>query len=145
MSETIACWRCDICRDLIEDPEQGYVIWMNDSQHRAYDFKIIHHVKCDRDDHTSSSALADFLGHEGLTKLLSHLSLGPIKITLGQGHASGVVNIDEFVDLVRRVQTPFYEAARLNFNRPEVLSDFSDANELMPYSPEALKTIASRY
>ena len=145
MSDTIACWRCDVCKALIEEPEQGYVIWKNDFQHRAYAFKIIHKIECDRDDHTSSSALSDFLGHEGLTKLLSHLSLGPIKVALSQGSPSGVVSMDEFVDLVRRVQTPFYEAARQNFSNPEVLEGYSDANELMPYSPEELKSIASRY
>ena len=50
MSKTIACWRCDVCEELIEEPSHGYVIWKKDAQHRAYDFKIIHQAKCDRDD-----------------------------------------------------------------------------------------------
>lgn len=145
MSQPMACWRCDVCKSLIEEPAQGYVVWKNDGEYRAYEFKIIHKVKCDRNDHPSSSALEDFLGHEGLTKLLSHLSLGPIKVALGQGKPSGVVSIDEFIDLIRRVQTPFYEAARQNFTKSEVLNDYSDANELMPYSPDQLQSIASRY
>jgi hypothetical protein len=138
-------WRCDVCGELIDGSSNGYVIWKQSSAMKSCGFKIVHKIKCDLKDHSSSSALDDFLGVDGMAKLLSHLSLGPIKQNLGQARYTDVQDMDEFVDLIRRVQTPFYENARTKFSSPALLSDFSDANEVLPYTEEHLKRIAAKY
>ena len=125
-------WYCDVCGDVIECIEDGYVIWKRDDQYREYAFKIIHKVRCDLKDHSCSMALHDFLGEDGLAYVLAFLSLGPVKHSLGQTH-HGVADIDEFVDLVRRVQTPYYEEARTHFDEEQVMESLSDANEVYPY------------
>lgn len=146
MSDHQARWRCDVCGEDIKDPDDGYVIWKSNDQHKGHDFKIIHTGRCDKSSHlySMSSALTDFLGERGLTVLLSMLSLGPIKAKLGQTGCQ-IADLDEFVDFMRRVQVPFYEEARSHFNDPSLLEDYSDANEVAPYLPEELKCISARY
>lgn len=112
---------------------------------RAYSFKVIHKARCDKDDHISSSALGDFLGNDGAAYLLSFLSVGPLKKRKDMPEYCGVRSVDEFVDLFRRLQTPYYEQARANFKDPDVHEDFSDANEYYPYVPDVLKRIATKY
>ena len=60
-----------------------------------------------------------------------------------RGGDRGVADLDEFVDLVRRFQIPYYEEARRHFSDPEVLDEFAEANEVYPYKPKVLKGIVS--
>lgn len=129
-------WYCDVCGERIEDAKGGYVIWNSVEGHG---FKIIHQARCDHRDHRSSKALGEFLGTEGLAYLLSHLSAGPIQQSMGAGPTQDLPNLDEFVDFMRRVQTPFYEEARRLFGTQRVMDDFSDANEYMPYCSDRLE------
>lgn len=146
MTTPTSTWRCDVCGEMIAASSDGYVIWRQSPEMKSFDFKIIHKVRCDIASHQSSSALDDFLGPDGLAKLLSHLSLGPIKANLGQSRRlTEVQDLDEFVDLIRRVQMPFYEHARTKFESPDLLADFADANEVQPYTEAALKRIAAKY
>jgi hypothetical protein len=125
-------WYCDVCDEVIENPETGYVIWKTDDRLLKYDFKIIHKARCDLDDHQCSMEVGKFLGLDGITRCLSFLSLGPVKATLGSTWQQ-VRDIDEFVDLVRRLQTPYYEEARRLFTEQELLERLSDASESFPY------------
>ena len=145
MTKPLTTWRCDVCGELIDSPESGYVIWKTDPNLLSFAFKIIHKKKCDLKDHSSSAALSDFLGENGLAYLLTKLSLGPIKKSQGQPSACQIADMDEFVDFFRRLQTPYYEQARTRFGVAEVKDDFSDSNELYPYLPETLKRIAAKY
>jgi hypothetical protein len=144
MIEPLAIWRCDVCDQPIDFVKSGYVIWKTDSNLSMHSIKIIHQTKCDLKDHSSSAPLEDFLGEKGLANLLSKLSLGPIKKSQGQKPVCQVVDMDEFVDFFRRVQTPFYEEARVKFGSPELMQDFDDSNELYPYLPEILKRIVAK-
>jgi hypothetical protein len=119
------------------------VIWRHDDDNRHCDFKIIHQRKCDRKDYGSSLAVEDFLGPKGLTIFLSFLSVGPIKQNLGQSSRNRIRDMDEFVDLVRRFQIPYYEEARRRFSDSEILERMSDANEVYPYQPQVLQNLAA--
>ena len=141
MIEPLKQWYCDVCSEIIEKPNNGYVIWKQGDDHLGYGFKIIHQSKCDDKSYRSSEALRTFLGEDGRNYLLSFLSIGQIKINLGQVSSSRVKDMDEFVDFFRRVQTPYYEEARRRFNESELLDYFSDSNEFNPYTEEALKEI----
>ena len=140
MLKPLEQWYCDKCGEIIENYQNGYVIWKQDENYKDYDFKIIHKSKCDDKNFRSSASLSDFLGKRGLVNLTSMLSIGTIKINLGQ-KGGKVRDLDEFIDFFRRVQLPFYEEARQKFNKHEILDMMSDANEIFPYLEEQLKDI----
>jgi hypothetical protein len=145
MTKPLTAWFCDVCGETV-DAENGYVVWKTDENLKSHYFKIIHQDRCDPDgDYHSSAALKDFLGEDGLAYLLSHLSVGPIILRRNRKSLCDVADIDEYVDFIRRVQTPYYEEARQKFSDSEVREDFSDANEVSPYLPQNLKRIASDY
>lgn len=137
-------WYCDVFGDVIEEPELGYVIWKLDNQGRYFGFKVIHQTMCDRKGHDGSVDIQSFTGQDGLTMLLAFFSAGPIKNRLGQKCECEVVDVDEFVDFMRRMQLPFYEEARRRFADADVLDRFADANEVSPYQVEVLRKIAAR-
>lgn len=141
MLKPLEQWICDICGKVIEKPKDGYVIWKHDQNLRDYDFKIIHHIKCDNNEYPSSIDLESFIGENGRSVLLSLLSVGPIKINIGQSSRSNIKDLDEFVDLFRRLHLPYYEEARIKFRNSELLKDYSDANEYFPYRSKKLKKI----
>ena len=64
---------------------------------------------------------------------------------INQESHCGVNDFDEFVDFIRRVQTPFYEQARRHFSNEDVLDEYCDSNEHLPYLPEELKDIITKY
>ncbi len=142
MDEPLTVWYCDICGEPLT-ADEGYVIWKRDQNGKAYDFKIVHHVKCDpgsRNGYVGSLPLRDFLGDFGRALLLSFLSPGPLIIrNSSTSEYVGIKNFNEFFDLFHRVQTPYYEEARRYFNCPELLEYYADWNEVAPYTPENLK------
>ena len=144
MDKPLARWYCDVCNEVIDDAKKGYVIWKSSKAKKYHGFKIIHQVRCDLDDHIASNALQDFLGERGAAYLLSFLSGGSLLARIGQSSRS-VSDLDEFVDLFRRCQTPYYEEARRKFADPDVREDFGDRNEYAPYLPETLKHIIENY
>jgi hypothetical protein len=128
-------WYCDVCHEPIDDPQHGYVIWKSEGpEYLDHSFKVIHQQRCDRKDHHQSKALAEFLGRDGLTYLLSHLSTGPL---MGV-KSGGVKDLDEYVDLIRRVQTPYYEEARRKFGTSELQAAAHGWNEYAPYTQQYL-------
>lgn len=138
MDQPLTRWYCDVCGEPIDDVHQGYVTWRHDEQLRDGGFKIIHKKKCDRREDPSSSPLADFLGIEGLNKILSMVTYGPL-VARGAGQNPGVMDMDEFVDFIRRVQVPFYEEARRRFSEGEVQEHWAGANERLPYMQDSLR------
>lgn len=144
---------CDTCGELIESPEEGYVVWKNNDELKDHGFIIIHQGKCDpgrrgsasRDRYPCSLPLTDFLGVKGLVLLTSFLSLGKVKANLKQDNVIKVADVDQFIDFFRRVQVPYYEEARTKFKEPELLDWYSDANEILPYLEDTLKSIIENY
>ncbi len=146
MLEPLKQWYCDVCGDIIKKPGDGNVMWRQDEKHMDCDFKIIHKKKCENESkYPFSMSLKKFLGEDGVQYLLQFLSRGKIKNNLGQSGGVCVNDMDEFVDLFRRVQTPYYEEARTKFDKAELLDDFSDSNEEEPYLEEQLKEIIEKY
>ena len=143
MLKPLEQWICDVCGEIIECPEEGYVVWSVDTDLRSHSFKIIHQGKCD-DRHTDSSiALPDLLGLNGMSQLLALITVGPLKQPERFGGNTGVKDLEEYVDLFRRLQVPHYEAARQRFRDPDILERFYDSNEVYPYRPDVLERIAS--
>lgn len=144
----LTTWTCDVCGGPVT-VDDGYVTWshVNGAEHG---FKIIHQSRCDRDLDSSSAALADFLGPDGLAKLTAFLSPGafmvatydPVRLN---GAAYRIADLHQFVDFFRRVQLPFYEEARASLRSPsEDMRDLlSDSNEISPYLQSALRRWAA--
>jgi hypothetical protein len=145
MDEPLTRWYCDVCGQVIEDANDGYVIWRSDEDGREFDFKIIHRSQCDNFILPSSLPLGSFLGIDGISTLLSFLSLGTIRKNANQESLCKVKDNDEFVDFFRRVQTPYYEEARKRFNNYDLLQDLADDSEVQPYLTDKLHDIINKY
>lgn len=138
-------WYCDACGQPIDDVKKGYVIWKTNDEARTHSYKIVHQGPCFLKDYDASAELKTFLGEEGLVRLLAQLSIGPIMRLRGNKSQCDAADMDEFVDLVRRVQTPFYEEARRHFSNRNLLAEYARANEVLPYLPEELETMIKQY
>ncbi len=136
-------WICDVCHKLIDNLDRGYVIWKSQTGGRDHDFKIIHQSDCDLPDHDSSMALRDCLGQDGLNMLLMFLSPGAVLKQFEKKPRLSVPNLDEWVDLVRRVQIPYYDLARPLFKHPQFIADFCQSGEWTTYRPKTLKEALS--
>lgn len=131
-------WRCDVCKKAIEQAGDGYLTWHTASG-RPHSFQLIHHVRCDDNEASHSAALADYLGADGLTRLMAFLSYGPLR---SESTPAGPRDMNEFADLVRRLQVPYYEEARVHFSNYDVRENRSDWNEHKPYMVDELKKLA---
>lgn len=146
-TEPLTSWVCDHCGQLVETAAEGILIWgYEPGTYRSQNFRIVHKNGrgpggCDPKGSAfpSSLDLDGLLGPEGQAHLLSFLSAGPLN---GQSEPR-VVNMDEFVDVFRRLQTPWYEEARQSFNDEDVVNDWAGSNEYHPYLPDSLRRIAS--
>jgi hypothetical protein len=146
MLEPLKQWICDVCGKLIETPEDGYVIWSDDKNSHYADFKIIHQGQCDKTPTSGSMSVPEFLGDNGCSNLLSFLSKGLIRVNHTEVPSTiSPANIDDFVDLFRRLQTPFYEEARIHFDNSELFQEFREENDRYVYSEKNLRQIIKRY
>lgn len=134
----LGLWYCDVCGNLIEPPQKAYVIWKSKGK-VAKDFKIIHQNQCDLHDHNASIPLDNLLGLDGLTYLLAFLSVGPIHHNSTTSREPQIEDFEAYVDLVRRVQIPYYEQARRRFRDRRILENFYDSSEAASYRVSAVR------
>ena len=146
-------WICDSCGELITAPQHGYVEW-KETDGKMHDFRIVHHAPhsprkaggrdCyySRRDRGGDTSLESLVGVEGLIVATSWIDLGEWH----EGTYSGphVRNLREWVTLVRRLQVPHYEEARLCTGE---LSEEAGggANEVYLYLPETLRDVIDRH
>lgn len=142
---SVTRWTCDTCEDPITNPEMAVIVGKRDSNDRVFGWKIVHKnddtKRCDPDnvqDYMFSAELTRYLGDDGLSTLFSLLSPGPIK----GGSAVVPADLNEFVDLARRLHIPHYEEARARFDQDSVRDELSDATESFPYMTDTLSRIA---
>ena len=153
-------WICDHCRELIEEPEHGWLEWQvptNEDRFLNKGFRIVHHAAHSprrprgdcyqgepRDALRADGHLTDFLGHRGLVRLLSMIDPGP-HLRAHRRDYVAVESTHEFMQIVRRLHYPYFEEARLYWNAALRDGFFDGANEVWPYLPETLKVIIGRY
>ena len=145
----LSVWYCDTCDEPIRDTATGNVVWRSDDNWEMRDFRVVHKNladerprRCDPNgDWEYSFELSYVLGVEGQVVLTAMLSAGPLKGRKRQvGH---VADLDEFVDLYRRMHLPYYEQARRHFDDGGVREWLTGASEDAPYMPDMLERIAS--
>jgi hypothetical protein len=143
-------WICDICGSEIPKPEVGLIIFRESDARPMFDFKIVHKAmapwncwrKADADGYRASHELSWGLGIDGLSTLLSFLSRGPVN---GGGHPDvAPEDLDGYVDLVRRLQVPYYEQARRRFRSSGVREALAGVNEIYPYTLDNLRWAAEQ-
>lgn len=137
-------WTCDKCSNDVTLNGLGLVAARHDSadpNRLLQDWKIVHKNTCDPGasaGYVTSLDVERLVGPAGQAQLLSLLSAGPL---MNSGPSNRIGDFDAFVDVFRRLHTPFYEEARLQFSEPDVQHRFSDSNQYHPYIPEVLETI----
>lgn len=145
-------WICDTCEGPVGT--NGILVYQSDADGKAFDFKIVHKASDSPRDRScdpqyagdprygASVDISSLVGTDGLAYLMTYLSAGPLIV---DGDPStdrvGVADMTAFVDLVRRVQTPYYEEARRRFADDDVINRFADSNEAYPYMQYALRDL----
>ena len=137
-------WACDTCAAPIELPDDGVVIWRAGPNDPYDQIRLVHKdpkKSCQPPVGIWSSVELTYLvGDAGLARLLSWLSDGPLG---GKPGGRGVEDLDGYVDLVRRLHTPWDEQARRWLDDDQATRDvLVHPNEYSPYEPEALLRIA---
>lgn len=140
----LTTWQCDACGGPVT-VNDGYVVW-GDTTGEELGFRIIHQKICDdRYRFHASLPLSNFLGPDGLVKLTSFMSYGPL------GHTPGEVvmpdrikDVNLFVDFLRRVQIPYYEEARQWFENDDERERMGDWTESAPYMQDNLQRLAAK-
>jgi len=119
-------WYCDSCEQKIEKPEDGMVEWLTlpevNSIERFSGLRVVHswetspkdtETRCQYDqkrEYAKDQAtvrdgnLADFLGSDGLMRLLSFVAT--------EGHPK-----EDVLEVIKRLHIPGYEQARAYFNK----------------------------
>ena len=134
-------WTCDGCGQDVSGPD-GQLTFRNEAAEPflAYEFRIVHPSSCQRaNDNAVTEELHTYLGEDGLTRLLAYLTAGP-----GRAREPGLAvrDIDEFVDLIRRLHTPYYEQARERFTDPQIAQALRSDDRWHPYRPANLRRLA---
>ncbi|MFC1972063.1 hypothetical protein ACFLVE_01490 [Chloroflexota bacterium] len=109
-------WICDSCGGIIEKPEDGWLEWYSKESVES-NFRIVHHNRsCMYDDlrkHNilvSDLNLTDVIGTHGLANSL-------FRIELSEKGVDKIQDLKEFVEILRRLHVPYWEEARLYWDR----------------------------
>jgi len=147
MDKPFKVWYCDICGTPITSMNEGMLTWEKDNSGKSYDFKVVHKnnrangIGCDNMSVPNSAELSWLIGENGLIFFTSFLSTGN---AISGNCGNGVRDIDKFIDLMRRFQTPYYEEARKYFETDITKDLLSDSNEISAYLPKALENIIEK-
>jgi hypothetical protein len=139
-------WKCDACGQIIERPDVGWVEWLAGPTQgtKAHGFRIVHNSNLCQ--YPSSARVHDIhllhlVGSDGLATLLSLLAPG----RPAGNREDGVTSIDEWAELVRRVQVPHYEEARQYWADAKADGFFAEPEQQAPYSQATLIRVLERY
>lgn len=157
-------WYCDTCREIIKQPDQGYLQWKDkevgsgkDSRYVKFGFRIVHQYLYSPYKETRGSDgcyysnaerggdfdLPEFLGLSGLIHAANWIDLGSAWYSEYPG--AEVEDLREWAVIFRRLHLPYYEEARFYLERAKSGFEFGDNNEVSFYLPETLKAIIEYY
>ena len=113
-------WLCDSCGEVIEDPEDGWFEWHSAKDYTISNFRIVHHrLSCmyneaalkEQGIMVADHHLSVVIGSRGLAYWLFAIELSET------GKASKIKNLVELVGILRRLHIPYWEEARLYWDR----------------------------
>lgn len=149
-------WICDTCQGTVTatGADAGLLtartISADDGSRHWAEFHITHknspHRHCDTDDdgRVLSWELHTLTGIDGMNRLLSFLSYGPV--ALHRGFSPDICRVGDFTsytDVFRRLYVPNYEQARPFFTRHDTRDAHGDSPVYAPYSQDALTTLGT--
>lgn len=149
--EPLKQWVCDVCGKIIETPDDGYVVWGENAEGKIDKIRILHKnnhvgnckVGCDHDRRYSMSLpLESFLGDEGKVHFLSMIDPGP---DFREDYREHIADKRLLLETFRRLQLPYYEEARLYWDKARADGYFDGANEIRTYLPRTLKNLVEEY
>jgi len=149
---------CDECGEIIERPEEGFVEWIRDEvdgRQQACGFRIVHHYKYSPLKGKKKDACYKYGDHDGRSDdhlnhildmknqfILSFLDLGYFHST--EGNSCLITDFKEFADFARRLTIPYYEQARLSFDKAMSDGD-SDCNPYLIFREDTLKRMIEKH
>lgn len=146
---------CDTCKQVIEKPEDGWLEWIHDSDKgEVHSFRITHHhsvsplggqegcyqhgdTKGRSDDH-----LHNVMRHS-ILELLMHLDPGSYHDP--DNKRARISDIRNYADTFRRLTIPYYEEARVYWDKAIANGVFDSQNEISIYMEDMLKRVIERY
>lgn len=163
MLKPLTQFYCDTCGEIINSPEEGWIEWISKydetkQRDEIHSFRIVHHYShspiatetnegCYKHTWTpgkSDAHLHHFISEDyKMANILRFLDIGPYHDPDYKG--TGLTDMRQYVETVRRLTIPYYEEARQYWN--EALADgfFNDANELWIYGVNNLKRLIETY
>lgn len=145
---------CDYCGGIIDRPDEGWIEWITEygeAGRTAHGFKIVHHASCSP---RKPDSCYHYTHHPGRSDMhLDHvMNMGYLLSFLDEGpyhnpNYPGPCTKDmrEFIEIVRRLTIPYYEEARLYWNKALADGFFEGANPVWIYQTETLKLLIERY
>lgn len=103
-------WVCDRCGRLIDGGGSGTLEWDVREDLKRSNYRIVHH----RSDADGYRHLWHFTGDDGRRLLMSHQ--GPKLVQdprCGRDPGIGVADLESFMEVMRRIHSPYYEEARI--------------------------------
>ena len=98
---------------------------------------------CDHDRRYSMPLpLESFLGDEGKVHFLSMIDPGP---DFREDYREHIADKRLLLETFRRLQLPYYEEARLYWDKAKADGYFDGANEIWTYLPRTLKNLVEEY
>ena len=154
---------CDTCGQIINSPKEGWLEWISKydketGKRETHSFRIVHHYLASplssTDDvgcyqHNGQSGrkdlhLDDFLEeNHKMAYILKFLDMGSIHDPDFRG--TELTDIRQYVETVRRLTIPYYEEARLYWDRAREDGYFESANEIWVYAVGNLKRLIETY
>lgn len=139
-------FKCDACGQIIGSPDAGWVEWLAGPTRgtKAHGFRIVHNInRCQYPSSTRvhDMSLSRLLGPDGLALLLALVAPG------GRtgNREDGVEGLEEWCELVRRLQIPYFEEARQYWSDAEADDFFIASDKRTPYSQAMLIAVLTRY
>ena len=154
---------CDTCGEVINSPEEGWIEWISKldlEKHtrEIHSFNIVHHYsfsplikpnnegcyqhqgKAGRSDNHLNQFISD---NYKMANILRMLDIGPYHNPDFKG--TDITDLRQYVETVRRLTIPYYEEARLYWDRAEEDGYFDGSNEIWIYGVDNLKYLIEKY
>ncbi|WP_449371784.1 hypothetical protein [Arthrobacter psychrolactophilus] len=145
IDQPLSIWYCDECHQAIHKPAEGMLTWIDSTDWRKKSsefqrkmpnrFSIVHQNVCDISGDGQSMHLEAMLGVTGLQWWASNLWNGP---TADPKIFNGDFEAQSAMDLLYRLQVPYYEQARQYFDSSYASLELSNRTVM---SDEILKGI----